>query len=510
MTTPSWANERDRERGPVLAAREADWRVGPVVYHVFVDRFAPSDRLEAKRALYAPPRRLRAWGEPPNRGDPLEDWMLWTHELDFYGGDLPSVQRKLDYVQQLGADVLYLNPIHAALTNHKYDATDYFAVAPEYGTRDDLRALATACQTRGMHLVLDGVFNHVGRACPWFQEALRDPASPYRAWFRFDADRYERGYLGWANVGNLPELRLEHPDVQARIFGDADSVVQGYLRDGVAGWRLDVAFDLGFVLLERLRAAARQARPDALVVGEVWNYPGEWCRCLDGILNFYYRDVITYLIAGQITGAHAGRLIERMVADTGIEGVLRSWNVLDNHDTARLKYTWPEQWQQQLAQVLQFTLPGGPCLYYGVEVGLDGSEDPENRVTMDWSRVQDEVAELHWTRELLEMRRRLRALRIGDFELLDSERLLAFMRRTDRVDETVIVVANASPHPVADVLPARDEKLANGCRLRDELGEATFQVGAGVIPVTVEPRTIHVLRLARPDSAEYDAFKRVQ
>jgi glycosidase len=112
---------------------------------------------------------------------------------------------------------LYLNPIHAALTNHKYDADDYRAVSPEYGDRDDVRRLAEALHQRGMKLVLDGVFNHMGRSSPKFQAALADENSPYRDWFFFDAELPE-GYRGWADVANLPELRMEHPAVREHIY----------------------------------------------------------------------------------------------------------------------------------------------------------------------------------------------------------------------------------------------------------------------------------------------------
>ena len=126
----------------VYEDRERDWRNGAVVYQVLVDRFAPPADLEAKRALYPAPKRLHAWTQTPRRGPYLPDQQLHAHELDFWGGDLASTAARLDHVQRLGADALYLNPIHLAWTNHKYDALDFQAVSPEYGTRDDFRRLA--------------------------------------------------------------------------------------------------------------------------------------------------------------------------------------------------------------------------------------------------------------------------------------------------------------------------------------------------------------------------------
>ncbi len=506
---PDYANEYDRRRGPMLAAREADWRNGAIVYQVIVDRFAPPADLEAKRHLYPPPKRLRPWSESPKRGTFLPEQQVWTQEIDFWGGDLESLRGKLAYVAELGADVLYLNPIHHAYTNHKYDALDYFAVSPEYGTRDDVKALADACHERGLKLVLDGVFNHMGRQSAWFQEALADPQSPKRDWFFIDK-RYKHGYRAWADVPNLPELRLENPAVRARIFGDPDSVVQGYLRDGVDGWRLDVAYDIGYAFLSELTEAAHRARPGSLVVGEIWNYPQEWSPAVDAVMNFHARGIILNLVQGHLSGPAAGRLCETMIADAGLDPMLEAWLVLDNHDVPRLKTVLPQPWQQRMAQVLQFTLPGSPNLYYGVEVGMEGKLDPEMRGPMRWDLVRDDNPDLQWMRRLIGLRRSSRALRIGDFGRLESEVLLAFQRSTDRIGELVIVVANSTAKPETEVLPVRDSKLMNFAKVRDALSDVQAQTESGLLRVTVPAHTICVFRPVMTDGGDYSPYKRVQ
>jgi glycosidase len=253
-----FANARDRALAPKLAARAADWRIGPVVYQVLVDRFAPSADLDAKRHLYAAPRVLRAWTDQPQRGTRDDALGLWSHEIDFWGGDLASLEGKLGYLDDLGVDVLYLNPIHAAYTNHKYDAQDYFTVSPEFGTRDDVKRIAGDLHARGMRLVLDGVLNHMGRTSPMFRQALADPRSPWRDWF-YIGPQYRLGYRAWWDVANLPDVNWENPAVRARLYGDPDSVVQGWLADGIDGWRLDVAYDIGFRFLGELTAAAHAA-----------------------------------------------------------------------------------------------------------------------------------------------------------------------------------------------------------------------------------------------------------
>ena len=125
-------NPFDQALDTVFETRERDWRNGAVVYQVLVDRFAPPADLQAKRALYPAPKRLRAWNELPTRGHYIESHRLWSHEIDFWGGDLASTASRLDHIEQLGADVLYLNPVHLGYTNHKYDSLDYHAVSPAH------------------------------------------------------------------------------------------------------------------------------------------------------------------------------------------------------------------------------------------------------------------------------------------------------------------------------------------------------------------------------------------
>lgn len=496
------------ELGRQVAQREQDWRQGAVYYQVFVDRFAPSLDLEAKRALYGPPRRLREWHEQPARGRYLAQHRVWSHEIDFWGGDLASLQGRLDYIQRLGADVVYLNPIHSAFTNHKYDAHDFTRVAPEYGSRDDLRALADALHARGMRLVLDGVFNHIGRSSPRFQAALEGSPGAQREWF-YCSDDYQLGYRAWHNVPNLPELRLEHPAVQQHIFAASDSVVRDYLRDGVDGWRLDVAFELGFELLSKITEAAHQVNPEALTVGEIWNYPEQWTGALDGVMNFHARRLIYALVQGEVSGAQVGRHLACMVGDIGLSASLMSWLVLDNHDTRRLRTELRPQWQQRMAQVLQFTLPGAPCVYYGVELGLRGGDDPLQRGPFRWELAAEGNGYFDWFNRLSALRRETRALRVGEFRILDTESVLAFQRFTERADETCIVVANPTAAGATELVSVRDGRIMNRTVFRDALSGAECVTDAGTLVLTLPPRTIRVLRPAIPGDGEYSPYKRM-
>ena len=492
-----------------IAQREADWRNGAVVYQVIVDRFAPPANLEAKRSLYPAPKVLRQWSETPKQGHKLNDFGVWSHEIDFWGGDLASLVSKLDYItSDLHVDVLYLNPIHLAYTNHKYDAQDYFQVSPEYGTREDVKRLAQELHRRGKRLMLDGVFNHMGRTSTWFKEAASASPNSKQDWF-FIGPEYKLGYRAWYNVENLPELRMENPAVRARIFGDVDSVIQGYLRDGVDGWRLDVAFDIGYGFLGQLTRAAHRAKPSSLVIGEIWNYPEEWFPAVDGIMNMTAREIVLQLANGSISGPLAARQLDRMVTDCGLDHMLKSWIILDNHDTPRLRNSLKQEWQQRLAQVLQFTLPGSPCVYYGVELGMEGGGDPEQRAPMRWDLVTSGNPQLEWTKHLIDVRHSCRALRFGDFRLLDSDRLIAFARRTDRVADTVVVVANTAETTASDVLVLRDSSVMSGAVMVDELSGQEFPTMAGTMSISLPAHSVVVLRPRIGLGPEYTPFKRV-
>jgi glycosidase len=503
------ANRFDRELAGVYERREADWRNGAVVYQVLVDRFAPPVDLEGKRHLYPAPKRLRTWDELPVAGAYLPDEHVYAHEIDFWGGDLASTRARLDHVHELGADVLYLNPIQLSYTNHRYDALDHAEVAPEVGTRADVRALADDLHAQGMRLVLDGVFNHMGRTSAAFRSAESDAASPYRDWFEF-GERFPGGARVWDLAENLPELVLENPAVRDRVYAGPDSVVRSFLRDGVDGWRLDVAFDIGFRYLAELTEAAHDERPGSLVVGEIANYPREWFPSVDGMLQFTLRAILLALADGQLDPAHARRMLARIYADADYEHMLKSWVYLDNHDTPRLAHVLPDLDRRRLALVLQVTLPGSPNLYYGTELGMAGGDDPQMRAPMRWDLVTPDNEVLALTRRLLEVHRAHRALRVGDLRWLETDRLIGFERHTDHVADLVIVLVNPSDERVTETVLVPDSKLMDRATMVDLLGGRDVRVDRSLLHVDLPAHGCLVLVPQVQPEGGYTPFKRVQ
>jgi len=475
-----------------MQRRSQDWTIGPIVYHVFVDRFTPSANLEAKKGLYQAPRRLRAWSDLPQPGTKTS-LGVYSHEIDFWGGDLNSLVSKLDYIGQIG-DVLYLNPIFEALTNHKYDATDYFKVDPHYGSLADFKALCVALHKKKMRLVLDGVFNHCGKDNPLFKQALADPASPYRQWFTFDK-ALPNGYRAWANVPNLPEIKLENKAARDYLWNSKDSVVATWLNRGADGWRLDVAHELGFEYLTELTQAAHRHKKGSVVISEAWNYPAKWTQATDGIIGVFTGRLIQELAKGNIAGRQMSEIVKQLIDDCGNEALMRSWIVLGNHDTERLATVLPDENERHFAQAVQFVFPGAPLVYYGDEIGMTGGSDPRQRAPMDWTRISDENADLAWIKKLVAMRRANRALKIGDTRSLVSEKLFAMLRTTEKPLEATIVLANPTNQTVSETLVIPEPTLMGWTLLNDSLSRYSLRVSAGLIRPTVPPKTVMVLTI---------------
>ncbi|MEI8346591.1 MAG: glycoside hydrolase family 13 protein [Pseudomonadota bacterium] len=474
----------------VYQDRQKDWRQTQIVYQVFVDRFSRSAQFSANH--YPSPYVIKSWEDQPQKGHYVPEAGNWSQELEFWGGDLQGVLEKLPYLKDLGINVLYLNPIFKAYTNHKYDTIDFFQIDPQYGGRPDLQNLCDSAHALGMKVVLDGVFNHVSVRHPWFVDAQKNVNSPYRDYFTF-ADNLPGGYLSWANVPNLPELRLENSVVRDHLWQSDTGVVPQYLKM-VDGWRLDVAPALGPEYLSELTAAAHQKKADSIIIGEAWNYPAGWMPAVDGVINIFLRGIILKVLREQITPAKFNRLVQKMVEDTGIESLFKSWTTLSNHDLPRLKNSLPDNQIRKLGVILQFTLPGSPLIYYGEELGMYGEDDPQNRGPMAWSWANKDNPELALYRQLLKLRQDNPALQVGDYRPIESEQLISFLRITDQVAASTVVLINPSNHQVQESITIPDYRLMHNSELKDYFTGAKIKlVEAGVITVDIPAHGVMIL-----------------
>jgi glycosidase len=372
------------------------WAQDAVVYHIFVDRFSPGTG--------------RSWAHP---ADPT----------GFYGGTLQGVLEKMDYLSELGVNVLYLSPIFPSPSHHGYDSTELFDIEPRLGTQADLRALLDEAHRRGMHVILDYVPNHISAEHPIFRQAITDPHSPYRDWFTFE--HWPDKYATFFGVPSLPQVKLRYPPARDYILDAA----RHWLEFGVDGYRVDYAIGPTPDFWAEFRRVTRTTRPDCWTFGEVVDPPDSQLAFeggLDGCLDFILLEGLRQAFAfSRWNAARLAAFLDRHEAYFPLSFTRPSF--LDNHDMNR--FLWAaggDMRRLRLAAMCQFSLSGPPIIYYGTEVGLsqqrdvrqDGFGRPhESRLPMPWGAEQN--AGLHdYYRRLIALRDAHPALRRGAREQL--------------------------------------------------------------------------------------------
>lgn len=468
-----------------------DWVKHAVFYQVFPDRFARSGRVALQ------PSGLEAWGAPPT-----------VH--GYKGGDLYGVADRLDHLEDLGVTAIYLNPVFASGCNHRYHTHDYFAVDPMLGGDAALRHLLDAAHGRGMRVVLDGVFNHASRGFLPFHDLLENgEASPYRDWFHvhgFPLGAYGEGgvrpqYECWWGLPALPKLNTGTPEVREYLL----RVAEHWLAFGADGWRLDVPNEIDDDEFWRaFRRRCRAVNPDAYLVGEIWDDARRWLQGdqFDAVMNYPLGRAVLGFAAREIDVAEVARCGYKAIPPLTAEGFVKTLeselarhpraiveaqlNLLGSHDTPRVaRIVRGDASAVRIAWLLQFTLPGAPCVYYGDEVGLDGGHDPDCREGMPWDRPDAWDRErLAWLRDLARLRHAHPALRTGDVEVAYAHHgVVAIRRRLG--DDDVLVVANQ-----------RDADVHARVRLAGVAPGVRAPL-LGVAAVDVEDGTVHVRLPAR-------------
>lgn len=375
------------------AVPEVDWYQNGVAYQIFPDRFAngnPHGEISGRKKnsfLYATIED-KPYYIKNDRGE-ITRW-------DFFGGNLKGIMQKIPYLKSLGITIIYLNPIFLAASNHRYDTADFMKIDPMLGTEADLAALIKELHANHMHLLLDGVFNHVGRDSIYFKAALRDKNSPYYSWFNFI--NYPQKYQSWWGVSDLPETNKSNPAYQQFIYGP-HGVLAKWTKMQVDGWRLDVADELPMPFLRNMRKRLMKEN-NQVMIGEVWEdasnkfvnsefRPYVNGDNLTGVMNYPVRNFIVNLLTAsdqateQTLFSNLALLIEHYP-----RAFLRNClNNIGTHDTPRIKTLLAgNEKLVAIAFSLLFMLPGVPCIYYGDEAGQIGGKDPDNRRYFPWGR----------------------------------------------------------------------------------------------------------------------------
>ncbi len=411
------------------------WAVDAVWYQIFPDRFYRGDNARDDESLVP-------WTTAP--GGPCER----------FGGTLRGITDRIDYLSSLGINVVYLNPIFKAEFNHKYATTDYLQIDPDFGTCEDFRRLVTSLHSRGIRIVLDGVFNHTGRSFFAFRDLEeKGAASRYRDWFFPHSFPLSEDPLNYECVGDyapMPKLDTSNEEVQAYIIG----VMLHYLREyGIDGWRLDVADEVVSSLWVRARNTIKAEFPDAMLLGETWgdgySLAGDGLL-LDGVMNYLFRDAVISFCQGKSSVDLFLSALGEMYLKYP-EPVNRvNLNLLDSHDTERiLTALGDDRRMLRCAAALSFFLPGAPCIYYGDEVGMTGENDPDCRRGMLWGEKEDrEILEFYCNMVLF--RKDSPGLSDGMLEvLLKAEEKRSFVLKNG----DFILAMNASPSAQILLLP---------------------------------------------------------
>ncbi len=448
-----------------------DWMKGGVMYQIFPDRFYKVGELP----IAAWKVRRSDWGGMPTY-KPNEYGKVLNN--DFFGGNLNGITEKLDYLKELGVTVIYLNPIFEAYSNHRYDTGDYLKIDQQLGTEEDLDRLVSEAKKRGIWIILDAVLNHTGSDSRYFNRyghydsigAFQSQQSPYYEWYRFRS--YPESYESWWGIDTLPNVNEQSPSYQNFVFGE-NGVLKTWLRHGVSGYRLDVADELPDFFLQKLRTAVKEETPDAVVIGEVWEDASNKIAYserrqylqgyeLDSVMNYPLKDaIISYVQSGNTSQL---RETLYMLIDNYPKQTLDClMNILGTHDTPRIltvlggktcankdemavtsmdeKEVSAARKKLKMAAVLQFTLPGVPCIYYGDENAMQGYQDPFCRGCFDWVNTDEEL--LAFYRKLSALRKEFLPFREGDYdELFSDSGCIVYERRTG--DQVVYIYVNNS------------------------------------------------------------------
>jgi len=495
------------------------WVHDRVFYQIFPDRFHNGDPALTEKIGaweddgYRP--KIRNWDELPRR---------WEEggAVDFFGGDLPGITAKLDYLQALGVNALYLTPIFDSRSNHRYNITDFFNVDPVLGGNQALVQLREALDARGMALILDVTPNHLGSQHPWFTSALNDPTSETAEYFTLDDSAM--GYVAWLGVKTLPKLNYRSEKLRDVMYRGENSVLRTWLKAPyrIDGWRLDVAnmtarqgeIQLGDEVWRGVRESLKAYKPDTYIMGENYFDGSHQLQGdqLDATMNYsgfnipMWRWLSGYLGTWQFTDKYDDPLPSEVLAEqmtlfrAAIPWVIatQQFNQLCSHDSVRiLNIVKGDKARMKLGLSLLMTYPGVPCVYYGDEIGLEGAGDPDNRRPMIWDDSRWDTDLLTHYRTMIALRKTQPALINGGYQqLIAHGDVFAFTRHTPA--QRLVIVAHRSDTASAPyTLSVAQGGFADGVALVDMLTQQTFTVQNGAIDLGAMPANAFYLLEAR-------------
>ena len=456
-----------------------NWVEKTVFYQIFPDRFENGDKTND-------PPDVAAWNSAP------------TGESRF-GGDIAGVKQHLPYLKNLGVGSVYFNPVFASPSNHRYDATDFKKIDPQFGTNAQFAQLTRELQKDGIRTVMDFVFNHSATNFAPFADVVKNGAkSPYKDWYVIKSFpvrvQNPPNYLAWSGYAAMPKLNLTNPATADYML----DLVNFWKKEvPLSGIRLDVADEVDIRFWRRLRARVKSLDPQMWIVGERWSNASPWLRGdqWDAAMNypFLFANVDFFAEDKSSATQFTARLMELYNAYP--PQVSRAMlNLLSSHDRPRfLTVAHNAAKLQQLAATVQFTWPGAPSIYYGEELGMEGGADPDNRRAMQWQKATPDNSMLSFYKKLIAIRNHNPVLQSGDPAILmanDAAKTFAFSRTSG--DSTAVIAVNRSQSAQTLEVP-----LARVGKFADALGGKSYAVENGRLKVEIAPLSSAILLPAR-------------
>ncbi len=481
-----------------------NWYSGGLMYQIFPDRFKRGEDYSFSRMVHAHESDQRIFHEDWDAEVDIEGIGVEGYKaLDFFGGTLQGIHEELDYIKSLGVNIIYLNPIFMARSNHRYDTADYLQVDPILGTNEDFIALCLAAKDRGIKIILDGVFSHTGADSIYFnkyahfpekgafQSLLDKSYSPYFNWYNIHQDESTITYDSWWGFEDLPAVRENDLTFKEFIFGE-NGVIRTWLRRGAAGFRLDVSDELPDSFLKELRRVVKDEDPEAVILGEVWEDASNkvsyghyrdflFGKTHDNVMGYPFRQAVLDFLAWHIAADEFCNRLETIREHYPPAAFYSSMNLIGSHDTERFMTTIagdpdpgnrslqmqlslsPEQRKQGLHRLLlatfiQMTYPGTPSIYYGDEIAMEGYRDPFNRRTFDKDKTDQILTKTIQT--LGQFRSKTPVLRTGHFECISATgRLFIFRRFLDENMVDALGIKRDGPDRIVVAINADHQEL---------------------------------------------------
>ncbi|MBQ7408385.1 MAG: glycoside hydrolase family 13 protein [Clostridia bacterium] len=447
-----------------------DWIKGGIIYQIFPDRFCKVGYFSVGKGKV----KRDDWGGNPTYRSP--DGKVRNNE--FFGGNFKGIQSKLDYVKKLGVTAVYLNPICASYSSHRYDTGDYLMPDSVLGSIDDFKNLTQEGKQKGIRFIFDGVFNHTGAGSRYFNKygdyeaigAFNSKKSEYYDWYTFF--EHPESYASWWGFKTLPSIRKNSKSFQRFV---TEEVIDYWTNAGICGMRLDVVDELSDSFVRKIRTALK-AKGDQLLIGEVWEDAtnkmayGERRKYftdgeLDSVMNYPLRDAIIDFVLSGRTWLLRNTVCEQ-INNYPKEALDCLMNVLSTHDSTRIitllgrRKTITDKdlmgralldeseyqigkCREKCASVLQFFLYGVPSVYYGDEEGLEGDLDPYNRRCFNWESPDKELLE-HY-KKIAKIRRGNKVFEKGETQIVYAKGG-TFMFKRGKGKGQIYVAVNCSNH----------------------------------------------------------------